>query len=179
MIAIIKTGGKQYKVQRGDVLNVERLPSMPKKSFLFDQILLIADDKETLIGTPFLEKAAVRAEVIEDFKDEKIIVFKKKRRKQYRRTRGHRQPLTRVRILEIAADAASLPPEKPVESKPAKAEKPPAKTAKEEVTAPKKPEEKETKPVKKAAPAKAAKAKKPGRTKKEPAAKTASKKKKR
>lgn len=178
MIAIIKTGGKQYKVQQGDVLSVERLPSMPKKSFLFDQVLLIADDKETLIGTPFLEKAAVRAQVIEDFKDEKVLVFKKKRRKQYRRTRGHRQPLTRVRILEIAADAASLPPEKAVEPKPPKAERPPAKAEKEETAASKKPEKKETKPTKKAAPAKAAKAKKPARARKEPAAKTASKKRK-
>jgi large subunit ribosomal protein L21 len=75
MFAIIKTGGKQYRVQPGDILSVERLTAGPKKRVLFDQVLLIADDKETLIGTPLLEKAAVRAEVIEDFKDDKVIVF--------------------------------------------------------------------------------------------------------
>src|SRR4030042_244507 len=111
MCAISKTGGKQYKVQVGDVLSVERLPAGAEKTALFDQVLLIGDDKETLIGTPLIEKAAVRAGVIEDFKDEKVIVFKKKRRKQYRRTRGHRQELTRVKILNIVADAALLPPE--------------------------------------------------------------------
>ncbi len=183
MIAIIKTGGKQYKVQKGDVLSVERLPSGPNKRFLFDQVLLIADEKETQIGTPLLEKAAVRAEVIEDFKDEKVIVFKKKRRKQYRRTRGHRQPLTRVRILDIAADAASLPPEEAVVAAPptvekpqAKAEKPQAKPEKVEKAAPVKPAKKETKTEKKAAPAKSEKAKKPVRGKKAPAAKAPSKK---
>jgi large subunit ribosomal protein L21 len=178
MIAIIKTGGKQYKVQKGDILSVERLPSGPKKRFLFDKVLLIADDKETLIGTPFLEKAAVRAEVIEDFKDDKVIVFKKKRRKQYRRTRGHRQPLTRVRILEIAADAASLSTEEAAEPEPPKAEAPPAKAEKAKPAAPKKPEKKETKPEKKAAPAKPEKAKKPSRPKRETPGKASSKKKK-
>src|SRR4030042_3688061 len=116
MFAIIKTGGKQYKVQVGDVLKVERLPAGAGKTALFDQVLLIGDDKETLIGTPIIEKAVVRAAVIEDFKDKKVIVFKKKRRKQYRRTRGHRQELTRGKILNIAADGALLPPVEPVEA---------------------------------------------------------------
>ncbi|MFZ2052675.1 MAG: 50S ribosomal protein L21 [Candidatus Aminicenantales bacterium] len=175
MFAIIKTGGKQYKVQQGDVLSVERLPAGPKKKILFDQVLLIADDKETLIGTPLLEKAAVRAEVIEDFKDDKVIVFKKKRRKQYRRTRGHRQPLTGVKILNIAADAASLPPEEAAEPEP-RAEKGPVKAETAEAAAAKKPEKKEVKPQKKAGAAKPEKAKKSARAKKETPAKASPKK---
>ncbi len=174
MFAIIKTGGKQYRVQQGDILSVERLAAGPNKKILFDQVLLITDDKKTLIGTPLLEKAAVRAEIIEDFKDDKVIVFKKKRRKQYRRTRGHRQPLTRVKILAIAADAASLPQEEPAEPEP-KAEKPPVKVEKPEAAAPKKPEKKETKPKKKAAAVKPAEAKKPARAKKAAPAKTSAK----
>ncbi len=179
MFAIIKTGGKQYRVQPGDILSVERLTAGPKKKVLFDQVLLIADEKETLIGTPLLEKAAVRAEVIEDFKDDKIIVFKKKRRKQYRRTRGHRQPLTRVKILNIAADAASLPPEEAAEPEPKvepRVEKAPVKAEKVETGAAKKPEKKETKPKKKARTAKPERAKKPARAKKEIPAKSSPKK---
>jgi large subunit ribosomal protein L21 len=118
MFAIIKTGGKQYRVQEGDVLSVGRLPSGPGTTTLLDQVLLIGDGNETLIGTPLLEKAAVRAAVMEDFKDDKIIVFKKKRRKQFRRTRGHRQEMTRIKILNIVTDAALLPLEEAVEPEP-------------------------------------------------------------
>jgi large subunit ribosomal protein L21 len=175
MFAIIKTGGKQYRVQPGDILSVERLPEGPQKRFLFDRVLLLADDKEILIGTPLVEKAVVRAEVIENFKDSKIIVFKKKRRKQYRRTRGHRQPLTRVRILDIAADAASLPPEEVAVPEP-RAEKPALKVEKAEAPETKKPGKKEAKSLKKAGAAKPEKAKKPARAKKETAAKTSAKK---
>ena len=135
MFAIIKTGGKQYKIQTGDILSVEKIPAEPGQRVLFNQVLLIADDNETLIGTPYLEKAAVRAEVLENFKDEKVIVFKKKRRKQFRRTRGHRQELTRLRVDLIAPDVSGVPAEelevrevkaaevKPVEEKPAAGKK--------------------------------------------------------
>jgi large subunit ribosomal protein L21 len=175
MFAIIKTGGKQYRVQQGDILSVEKLPAGPKQKVLFDQVLLIAEDNETLIGTPFLEKAAVRAEIIEDFKDDKVIVFKKKRRKQYRRTRGHRQPQTRVKILNIAADAASLPPEEAAEPEPM-VEKAPVKTEKVEAAPARKSDKKEVKPRSKAAAPKPEKVKKPSRAKKTTAAKTSSKK---
>jgi large subunit ribosomal protein L21 len=180
MFAIIKTGGKQYRVQPGDILSVERLSAGPKTKVLFDQVLLIADDKETLIGTPLLEKAAVRAEVLEDFKDDKIIVFKKKRRKQYRRTRGHRQPLTRVKILNIAADAASLPPEEAAEPEPKvepRVEKAPVKAEKAETGTAKKPDKKEVKSKKKAAAVKPERAKKLARVKKATPAKASPKKK--
>jgi large subunit ribosomal protein L21 len=140
MFAIIKTGGKQYKIQAGDVLAVEKIPAEPGQRVLFNQVLLIADDDETMIGTPYLEQAAVRAEVLENFKDEKVIVFKKKRRKQFRRTRGHRQELTKLRVELIVPDVSALSaeelkgpevkpapaaPEKAAEAKPA-AEKPAA-----------------------------------------------------
>jgi large subunit ribosomal protein L21 len=171
MFAIIKTGGKQYKVQVGDVLSVERLPAGAGKTALFDQVLLIADDKETLIGTPLIEKAAVRGGVIEDFKDKKVIVFKKKRRKQYRRTRGHRQELTRVKILNIVSDAALLPPEETVEPE-SKSQVAPIKA---EIAAAPKPAKKEAKAKEKAA--KPEKGKKPTKPKKEAPAKPSPKKK--
>jgi large subunit ribosomal protein L21 len=172
MFAIIKTGGKQYRVQEGEVLSVGRLPSGPGKTALFDQVLLIADGNETLIGTPLLEKAAVRAMVMEDFKDDKVIVFKKKRRKQFRRTRGHRQELTRVRILSIVTDAALLPPEETIVPEP-KPEKAPVKAEKADV----KPAPEESKPQRKAAAAKPEKRKKPAKPKRETPAKRSPKKK--
>lgn len=107
MFAVIKTGGKQYKVQQGDVLQVEKLGLEKEKTITFDEVLLIEDGKKTLIGTPFVDKAKVHAVIIENFKDDKIIVFKKKRRKQYRRTRGHRQELSRVRIEDITIGGAA------------------------------------------------------------------------
>lgn len=166
MFAIIRTGGKQYRVQVGDVFSVERLPAGTEKTALFDQVLLIADDKETLIGTPLIEKAVVRAAVIEDFKGEKVLVFKKKRRKQYRRTRGHRQELTRVKILDMAADAALLPPLEIAEPV-AKAPAAPAKAEKAEEAPAPKPAKKEARPKK---------AKKPGKPKMEAPTKTSPKK---
>ena len=176
MFAIIKTGGKQYKVQVGDVLSVERLPAGGGRTALFDQVLLIGDEKETLIGTPLIEKAVVRAGVLEDFKDKKVLVFKKKRRKQYRRTRGHRQDLTRVKIMNIVSDAALLPPEEPVEPEP-KPREAPVKAEKREAAAAPKPTKKEAKAKEKAAAAKPEKEKKPAKTKKEAPAKPSPKKK--
>ena len=153
MFAVIKTGGKQYKVQQGDVLQVEKLGLEKEKTITFEEVLLIEDGKKTLIGTPFVDKAKVHAVIIENFKDDKIIVFKKKRRKQYRKTRGHRQELSRIRIEDItiggaapkkAKPAAVEKKEKPVEVKPAA-----KKTVKAKVPAPKKTEAK--KPEKKTA----------------------------
>ena len=120
MFAVIKTGGKQYRVQAGDVLEVEKLNVEKGKKVNFDHVLLIDDEKKTLIGTPFLKNAQVKAEVIENFKDKKVIVFKKKRRKQYRKKMGHRQQLTRVRIDEIITELKLTL--KKVEEKPAKVE---------------------------------------------------------
>jgi large subunit ribosomal protein L21 len=172
MFAIIKTGGKQYKIQAGDVLSVEKIPAQPGQRVLFNQVLLIADDNETLIGAPYLEKAAVRAEVLEKFKDEKVIVFKKKRRKQFRRTRGHRQELTRLRVDLIVPDVSAVPAEEldvtKVKAAPAAAESKPVEE--KPVAAPaKKPTKKELKA--KAKEAKAEKPKKAAKTTKETSAK--------
>lgn len=113
MFAVIKTGGKQYKVQVGDTLHIEKLIVKEGQKVTFDQVLLIDDNGKTLIGTPFIEDARVNAEVIENFKDKKVIVFKKKRRKQYKRKRGHRQELTRIKIEEIISSLKAAPKRKP------------------------------------------------------------------
>ena len=129
MFAVIKTGGKQYRVQEGDVLQVEKLDAEKGERITFKEVLLIETDKEPLIGMPYIEDAVVTAEVIDNFKDKKVIVFKKKRRKQYKKKRGHRQELTRVKIEEIIPSVKVPPKKKPVEAKkrPADVEKKPAK----------------------------------------------------
>jgi large subunit ribosomal protein L21 len=108
MFAVIKTGGKQYKVQEGDVLSVEKIIAEKGQKVGFDRVLLIDDGEKTLIGTPVIENARVQAEVLENFKGKKVLIFKKKRRKQYRRTRGHRQDLTLVKIDRIVPDWSGL-----------------------------------------------------------------------
>lgn len=133
MFAIIKTGGKQYRVQEGDILDVEKLPAAAREKFHFSQVLLVGSEEETVIGTPLVEKALVRAEVIENFKDEKVIVFKKKRRKQYRRTRGHRQELTRVKIEKIIPDSTAVPAEEVIGTEAKAEEAAPRKAVKESV----------------------------------------------
>ncbi len=132
MYAVVLTGGKQYRVQVGDVLAVEKLDLEPGRKAHFDRVLLIEDGESVQVGTPVLDNAMVLGLVLENFKDEKVLVFKKKRRKQFRRTRGHRQQLTKVRITRITPDrglitAEDLAEEKPVPvEKPAPAPKPPA-----------------------------------------------------
>jgi large subunit ribosomal protein L21 len=153
MFAVIKTGGKQYKVQQGDILKVEKLGVKKDKTYTFNEVLLIEDGKKTWIGTPFVEKAKVHAVVIEEFKDDKVLVFKKKRRKQYKRLRGHRQELTRVRIEDITVSAVVPKKTKPVEPKPKKPKAAPKKpTVAKKAAETKKAEVK--KPAKKAAPPK-------------------------
>lgn len=117
MFAVIKTGGKQYRVQVGDVLQVEKLNQEKGKKVNFDKVLLIGDDGEPLIGTPYVQDAVVKAEVVENFKDKKIIVFKKKRRKQYKKKVGHRQEQTKIRIEEIIPSIKAVPKKKPAEIK--------------------------------------------------------------
>lgn len=146
MFAVIKTGGKQYRVQTGDVIEVEKLNVEKGQKLTFDHILLIDDDERTLIGTPWLENAQVRAEVLENFKGEKVIIFKKKRRKQYRRKLGHRQELTRVRIEEIISELKAAA--KRVEEKPEAAEEPKKVEAEKEVKLKVAKEKKQKKPEK-------------------------------
>ena len=103
MYAIIQTGGKQYKVQVGDVIEVEKLGIEPGNEVVFEQVLAVAGDGGKLnIGTPMVEGAKVTGTVKDLFRAKKIVVFKMKRRKSYRRTHGHRQDLNRVEITAIA-----------------------------------------------------------------------------
>jgi len=111
MYAVIKTGGKQYRVKEGDLLEIDKLGAEKGRKITFDRVLLIEDEDQILVGTPVVEKALVRAEVVENFKGDKVLIFMKKRRKQYRRTRGHRQELTKVRIEKIYPDGTLIPAE--------------------------------------------------------------------
>ena len=103
MYAVIKTGGKQYKVQKDDVIRVEKLDAEAGKSITLDQVLMVNDGKKSTIGAPVVAGAKVTAEVLEQTRGEKVIVFKKKRRQNYRRKKGHRQDLTVLKIKDIKA----------------------------------------------------------------------------
>jgi len=98
--AVIKTGGKQYKVQEGDTLSVEKIEHKGDKT-TFDQVLLIADDKEVKVGKPLVSGAKVEAKVLEDGKAKKKMVFRYKNKTRRRKKKGHRQPYTKVQITKI------------------------------------------------------------------------------
>ncbi|MGD9006508.1 MAG: 50S ribosomal protein L21 [Desulfobacteraceae bacterium] len=103
MYAVVATGGKQYKVQQGDVLRVEKLVGDVGAEVAFDKVLMFSDGENVQIGQPVVEGAVVKGHIIEQGKSKKVIVFKYKRRKRYRRKHGHRQPYTAVRIDAIEA----------------------------------------------------------------------------
>ena len=106
MFAVLKTGGKQYKVQAGDVLRVEKLAASAGDKIQFNDILMVGGDAP-VIGAPFVKGAAVQAEVIDQIKGEKVIHFVRRRRKHSsKRTKGHRQQLTLVRVTEILSAGA-------------------------------------------------------------------------
>lgn len=101
--AVIRTGGKQYRVARGDKLRVEKLDAETGSTIELEEVLLASGESGIRIGTPLVEGARVTVRVVEQGKARKILVFKKKRRKKYRRRQGHRQPLTTLEVLEIQA----------------------------------------------------------------------------
>lgn len=101
MYAIIKTGGKQYRVSKGDIIKVEKLGKSPGERIEINEVLAVKKDDEFKTGKPFVEGAKVVLRVIEEGKDPKVIVFKYKPKKNYRRKQGHRQPYTKVRVEEI------------------------------------------------------------------------------
>ncbi len=103
MFAIIRTGGKQYKVQANDKIRVEKLEAEAGDTITLDQVLLIGDDKNTTLGSPLVAGAKVIAEVIKQDRNDKIIIFKKRRRQNSRRKNGHRQNVTVLSIKEIKA----------------------------------------------------------------------------
>ena len=101
MYAVIKTGGKQYRVQEGDILRVEKLDAAEGSAIKFDEVLALSNDDGLKVGPPVVEGAAVEANVLGQGKDKKVVVFKYKAKKNYRRKQGHRQPYTKVQITKI------------------------------------------------------------------------------
>jgi len=101
MYAIIQTGGKQYKVQAGDIITVEKLGADAGTSYTFDQVLSILDGEDSIFGAPTVEGATVKAQVMEDGKAKKVIIYKYKSKKGFHKKKGHRQPFTRVKIEAI------------------------------------------------------------------------------
>ncbi len=104
MYAVIRTGGKQYKVAPEDVLQIEKIDGAAGDAVQFADVLMIGGEGEPAVGAPLVAGAAVSAEVVEQGRGPKVIIFKKRRRQNYRRKKGHRQDLTTVRILEIFTD---------------------------------------------------------------------------
>ena len=160
MYALVRTGGKQYRVAKDDTILVERIAADEGAEVILDDIVMLGDGDKVTIGTPRVEGAAVSATIVSQTRGPKIIIFRRKRRKNHRRTQGHRQDLTLLKINAIAEDGKSLKPK----AAPAK------KAAAKEEAAPKAAAKKAA--AKKAAPKAEAKA----APKKEAAKKTAAKK---
>ena len=166
MFAVIKTGGKQYKVAKDDKVIVEKLVGEPGAMIELSDVLMIGEEgKAPTVGAPLVEKAAVFAEVIEQGKADKVLIFKKKRRQNYRRTKGHRQEQTILKILEVSPTGTK--PKGAAKTAAPKTDETEAKAAPKKKAAPK------TEAKSSEAPAKEAKAeaKKPAAKKKAPAKK--------
>lgn len=156
MFAIVRTGGKQYKVEKGDIVVVEKLESSIGDLISFDKVLMVGDNTQTRVGSPLLEKAKVFVEVINQEKADKVIIFKKRRRHTYRRKKGHRQNHTVVKVLEISLDgvqSVKSSAQGKDKEKPAAEKKIVEKVVEKKVAAPKakKADPKAEKPVKKTA----------------------------
>ena len=103
MYAVLNSGGKQYKVRKGETLKIEKIPGEAGGPVSFDKVLMFSDGENISIGTPVLENVTVNGHIVEQGKAKKIIVFKYKRRKRYRRKQGHRQQYTAIKIDDIKA----------------------------------------------------------------------------
>ncbi len=170
MYAVVTTGGKQYRVEAGSELVIERLAAGAGASFTFDRVLLVGDGEAVTIGTPTVDGATVTGTVLGEELGPKLIIFKFKQKATYRRTRGHRQHLVRVRIDEISAGGKRATAEKAEAEKPARAASATAETAEAAKPAKAKATPKAATTKKPAASAKADTTEKPARTRK-PAAK--------
>jgi large subunit ribosomal protein L21 len=168
MFAVIRTGGKQYRVAPNDIIEIEKIAGEPGDIIELGEVLLLGGEGGPKTGSPTIAGALVAAEVLEQKRDDKVIVFKKKRRKGYRRTKGHRQSLTALRITEILTDGKK--PSKAA-AKPAPAKTKPAETK----PAAKAPAKKEAKPAAKKAEAKPAAKKSAAQTVAKKPAKSAAK----
>lgn len=171
MFAVIKTGGKQYKLQAGDVFHVEKLAGNAGEVVDFNEVLALGTGTGVTLGAPLVKGASVAAEIVEQKKADKVIIFKKKRRHNYRRKRGHRQQVTVVRVLEVleAGKTRTIQPSPVKEKYVNPAQRPKADKAEKAAKAAAKPkakaEAKETAPKKATTKAKAAPAKKPAAAK--------------
>ena len=103
MYAVIKTGGKQYRVAAGDKLKVEKLAGEVGSEITLDKVLLVSDGENTTVGAPLIQGASVQAKVVAHGRGDKVLIFKMRRRKHYRKTQGHRQSFTEIQIEKIAA----------------------------------------------------------------------------
>ena len=139
MYAVVKTGGKQYRVAKDDKILVERLEGEAGASVQLDNVMMVVDGDKVTVGTPQIAGASVAAEVVEQTRGPKIIIFRRKRRKNHRRTQGHRQDLTLLKITGISADgkapAAKKAATKPAAKKADADAKPAAKKATKKATA--------------------------------------------
>jgi large subunit ribosomal protein L21 len=181
MFAVIRTGGKQYRVAPDDIIEIEKIAGEPGDIVELGEVILLGGEGGPKTGSPTIAGAMVAAEVLEQKRDDKIIVFKKKRRKGYRRTKGHRQSLTALRITEILTDgkkpskAAAKPAPKKTEAK-AEEAKPAAKTAEKKAEAKPAAKKAEAKPAAEKPAAKAPAKKAAAKPAKKPAAKAPAKK---
>ena len=117
MYALVKTGGKQYRVSKNDTILVERIAAEEGAEVILYDIVMLGDGDKVTIGNPKVDGAAVSATVVRQTRGPKIIIFRRKRRKNHRRTQGHRQDLTLLKINDIAEDAKKLTPAKPIAKK--------------------------------------------------------------
>ena len=122
MYAVIATGGKQYRVQKDDVIDIERVNGDVGAKLTFDEVLLVGEGAKIECGTPLIKSAKVSAEIVDQFRGKKLTVFKMKRREGYRRKHGHRQELTKVKISTISAGSKATKEEAPKKEAPKKAE---------------------------------------------------------
>ncbi|MBT5856433.1 50S ribosomal protein L21 [bacterium] len=164
MLAVIELGNKQYIVEEGSIFDVEKLALDPKDTITLENVLLISNDGETTVGKPTIAGAQVTATVLDQYKDKKILVFKFKNKTGYKKTQGHRQNYTTLRIDKIkTAGKSAAPTKKAVAEKSSSAESKDTKAPAKKVAPKKAPVKKAT--AKKASPAKSA-AKKPSAAKK-------------
>ncbi len=106
MFAIVETGGKQYRVQEGDVITVEKLNVEAGEKIVFDKVLMLSDGETVKVGAPYVESCNVTGTVVENGKGPKVIIFKYKAKKDYRKKQGHRQPYTMIKIDKVSARKA-------------------------------------------------------------------------
>ena len=140
MLAVFKTGGKQYSVKAGQILKVEKLEGEKGDSISFKDVLAVSEETQNTIGSPLVEGAVVEAKILDQIRDKKIIVFKKRKRQNYRSTQGHRQYLTVLKIETISMGGKKSQSEK----KQTKTNTPVKKVAQKKKAAPKKAASKET-----------------------------------